>query len=141
TLTQAGMLNGVGTERMMCNQDVYMPITPMFHVHAWGMPYTATMLGVKQVYPGRYDPELLVKLIRDENVTFSHCVPTILQMVLNARAAEGFDFGGMKVIIGGSALPRGLYETAGKRGMHLSAAYGMSETCPLISAGYINREI
>ncbi|NLY59571.1 MAG: fatty acid--CoA ligase [Gammaproteobacteria bacterium] len=141
TLTQAGMLNGVGTERMMCNRDVYMPITPMFHVHAWGMPYTATMLGVKQVYPGRYEPELLVKLIQDEQVTFSHCVPTILQMVLNAKAAEGYDFGGMKVIIGGSALPRGLFETAGKRGMRLSAAYGMSETCPLISAGYINLEV
>lgn len=141
TLTQAGMLNGVGTERMMCNRDVYMPITPMFHVHAWGMPYTATMLGVKQVYPGRYEPELLVKLIQDEQVTFSHCVPTILQMVLNAKAAEGYDFGGMKVIIGGSALPRGLFESAGKRGMRLSAAYGMSETCPLISAGYINLEV
>ena len=141
TLTQAGMLNGVGTERMMCNRDVYMPITPMFHVHAWGMPYTATMLGVKQVYPGRYEPELLVKLIQDEQVTFSHCVPTILQMVLNAKAAEGYDFGGMKVIIGGSALPRGLFESAGKRGMRLSAAYGMSETCPLISAGYINRDV
>jgi fatty-acyl-CoA synthase len=35
-----------------------MPITPMFHVHAWGLPYVATMLGLKQVYPGRYDPEL-----------------------------------------------------------------------------------
>ena len=141
TLTQAGMLNGVGTERMMCNRDVYMPITPMFHVHAWGMPYTATMLGVKQVYPGRYEAELLVKLIQDEQVTFSRCVPTILQMVLNAKAAEGYDFGGMKVIIGGSALPRGLFESAGKRGMRLSAAYGMSETCPLISAGYINLEV
>src|SRR5690554_6948874 len=126
TLTQAGMLNGLGHEQLLSNRDVYMPITPMFHVHAWGMPYTATMLGVKQVYPGRYDPELLVKLIQQEQVTYSHCVPTILQMLLNARAAEGFDFGGMKVIIGGSALPRGLYETAGKRGMHLSAAYGMS---------------
>lgn len=58
--------------------DVYMPITPMFHVHAWGLPYIATLLGVKQVYPGRYAPETLAHLIRDEKVTFSHCVPTIL---------------------------------------------------------------
>lgn len=138
TLTQAGMLNALGQERMMSNRDVYMPITPMFHVHAWGMPYTATLLGVKQVYPGRYEPELLVELIKKEKVTYSHCVPTILQMVLNAKAADGYDFGGMKMIIGGSALPRGLYKTALARGIHLSGAYGMSETCPLISNGYIN---
>jgi fatty-acyl-CoA synthase len=46
--------------------DVYMPITPMFHVHAWGMPYVATMLGLKQVYPGRYVPDTLLQLIADE---------------------------------------------------------------------------
>ena len=141
TLTQAGMLNSLGQERMMSNRDVYMPITPMFHVHAWGMPYTATLLGVKQVYPGRYEPELLVDLIKQEQVTYSHCVPTILQMLLNAKSAEGHDFGGMKIIIGGSALTRGLHDMAGARGIRLSAAYGMSETCPLISAGYNNLEI
>ncbi|MGB3580255.1 MAG: AMP-binding protein, partial [Roseiarcus sp.] len=52
--------------------DVYMPITPMFHVHAWGFPWAATLAGVKQVYPGRYDPALLVKLIKTERVTFTH---------------------------------------------------------------------
>ncbi len=65
--------------------DVYMPLTPMFHVHAWGMPYIATVLGVKQVYPGRYVPERLVQLVRDEGVTFSHCVGTILHMLLELR--------------------------------------------------------
>ena len=68
--------------------DVYMPITPMFHVHAWGMPYIATVLGVKQVYPGRYVPEQLVKLVRDEGVTFSHCVGTILHMLLDCARGE-----------------------------------------------------
>ena len=69
--------------------DVYMPITPMFHVHAWGLPYVATALGLKQVYPGRYEPRLLLKLKQDEQVSFSHCVPTILQMLLAVPAAEG----------------------------------------------------
>ena len=55
--------------------DVYMPITPMFHVHAWGFPYIATMVGVKQVYPGKYIHSLLLDLIKKEKVTFSHCVP------------------------------------------------------------------
>ena len=65
------------------SNDVYMPLTPMFHVHAWGFPYVATLLGAKQVYPGRYEPQKLLKLIEKEGVTFSHCVPTILQMLLN----------------------------------------------------------
>ena len=70
-------------------RDVYMPVTPMFHVHAWGLPYVATLLGVKQVYPGRYVPDVLLGLIAREGVTFSHCVPTILQMLLGeSRAAR-----------------------------------------------------
>jgi len=91
------------------------------------------MLGVKQVYPGRYEPELLCRLIKEEKVTFSHCVPTILQMVLAAPGAQGHDFGGLKMIIGGSALNRSLYEVAKARGIQLTAAYGMSETCPLLT--------
>ena len=62
------------------SDDVYMPLTPMFHVHAWGFPYAATLMGVKQVYPGKYEPPILLKLILTEKVTFSHCVPTIIQM-------------------------------------------------------------
>ncbi|MCQ4236968.1 fatty acid--CoA ligase [Stutzerimonas stutzeri] len=127
--------------RLMGSDDVYMPITPMFHVHAWGLPYVATMLGLKQVYPGRYDPEYLIDLWRREQVTFSHCVPTIVQMLLNAKAAQGTDFKGWKITIGGSALTRGLYDHAKASGMNLIAAYGMSETCPLISGAHINDEL
>jgi fatty-acyl-CoA synthase len=58
--------------------DVYMPITPMFHVHAWGFPWAATLAGVKQVYPGSYDPALLLKLIKTEGVTFTHGVTDAL---------------------------------------------------------------
>lgn len=127
-------------EGLLCHDDVYMPITPMFHVHAWGVPYAATMMGIKQVYPGRYDPELLVELWRKENVTFSHCVPTILQMLLNAKAAKDIDFGGWNIIIGGSALNRTLYAAAKAKGIRLNAAYGMSETGPLISVAHVDDE-
>ena len=99
------------------------------------------MLGLKQVYPGRYDPEYLIDLWRREQVTFSHCVPTIVQMLLNAKAAQGTDFKGWKITIGGSALTRGLYDRAKASGMNLIAAYGMSETCPLISGAHINDEL
>ncbi len=91
TIGVATIMGSVDSVRLLGTDDVYMPITPMFHVHAWGLPYVAAMLGLKQVYPGRYDPEYLVELWRKEKVTFSHCVPTILQMVLNAKAAQGVD--------------------------------------------------
>lgn len=113
--------------------DVYMPMTPMFHVHGWGIPYAATMLGVKQVYPGRYDPAKLIGLIDREGVTFSHCVPTILQMLLSAPEAVHADFSGMKIIVGGSAMPQGLGKRALDLGIEIFAAYGLSETGPVMT--------
>ncbi|MCP3687949.1 MAG: fatty acid--CoA ligase, partial [Gammaproteobacteria bacterium] len=113
--------------------DVYMPITPMFHVHGWGVPYAATTMGVKQVYPGRYEPSTLLRLIEREAVTFSHCVPTILHMLLTAPQADQIDLSSWKVIIGGSALPRGLAQAATEKGVNAFAAYGLSETCPFVS--------
>ena len=113
--------------------DVYMPITPMFHVHAWGIPYMATVMGVKQVYPGRYAPDVLLRLIHAEKVTFSHCVPTILHMLLGSPASQAVDLTGFKMIIGGSALPKGLARMALARGIDIFAGYGMSETCPILT--------
>ncbi|MFT5504134.1 MAG: fatty-acyl-CoA synthase [Gammaproteobacteria bacterium] len=114
--------------------DVYMPITPMFHVHAWGFPYAATLMGIKQVYPGRYEPARLLKLLEKEQVTFSHCVPTILNMLLSAPEAESTQLDGWKVIIGGSALTKGLVIAAAQKGISAFTAYGMSETCPVVSS-------
>ena len=113
--------------------DVYMPITPMFHVHAWGFPYIATMMGVKQVYPGKYEPEMLVKLIIAEKVTYSHCVPTILQMLVASPIAKQIDLSHWKVIIGGARLSKGLAVAAMDLGIQVMTGYGMSETCPVIS--------
>jgi fatty-acyl-CoA synthase len=118
-------------------RDVYMPITPMFHVHAWGLPYVATLLGVKQVYPGRYVPDVLLGLIRREGVTFSHCVPTILQMMLGSPAVQDVDLSRWKVIIGGSALPVALARATVERGVDVIAGYGMSETCPILTLAHL----
>jgi acyl-CoA synthetase (AMP-forming)/AMP-acid ligase II len=113
--------------------DVYMPLTPMFHVHAWGLPFLATLYGVKQVYPGRYQPDVILKLLAAERVTFSHCVPTILQMILNAPEAVATDLSRWKVVVGGSALPLGLARQARSRGIDIWVGYGMSETCPILT--------
>jgi len=120
------------------NRDIYMPITPMFHVHGWGFPYAATLLGLKQIYPGRYQPDNLVRLIAKHGVTFSHCVPTILHMLLHCEAAREVDLSSWKVVIGGSALPRGLAEQALARGINVFSAYGLSETCPLLTVAHLD---
>lgn len=129
-LIGAGVYESPGRFR---SNDVYMPITPMFHVHAWGIPYAATMLGVKQVYPGRYEPEMLLKLILTEKVTFSHCVPTIIHMLVNNPAVKKLDLSKWKVVVGGARLPKGLAQAAANLGIQIFAGYGMSETCPVIS--------
>ncbi len=123
----------VGSYDRFRSEDVYMPITPMFHVHAWGIPYVATLLGTKQVYPGKYEPEMLLKLVINEKVTFSHCVPTILQMLVGSPAVKQFDLSTWKVIIGGAKLSKGLAKAAKDLGITLYTGYGMSETCPIIS--------
>ena len=126
-----------GLQGRFSRDDVYMPITPMFHVHAWGFPWSATLAGVKQVYPGRYEPAMLVKLIKNEGVTFTHGVPTILQMLLDAAAAENVDLKGLKMVIGGSALPKALAKRALAAGIDIFAGYGMSETGPLAAVSHV----
>lgn len=121
--------------------DVYMPITPMFHVHAWGLPYVATSLGVKQVYPGRYAPDVLLALLVREKVTFSHCVPTILQMLVAAAGRQGLRLDGWKVIIGGAALPQALARQALDLGADAFVGYGMSETCPVLTLSHLAPEM
>jgi fatty-acyl-CoA synthase len=106
-----------GMDAQFSRDDVYMSMTPMFHVHAWGFPWAATLAGVKQVYPGRYDPALFAKLIATEGVTFIHGVPTLLQMLLNAAAAAKIHFDGLKMVVGGSELSKALAKQALKAGI------------------------
>lgn len=140
TLGTLATLGSASTQNFT-QSDVYMPITPMFHVHAWGLPYVATMLGVKQVYPGRYVPDLLLELIAKENVTFSHCVPTIMHMLFNSPLIDTIDLSAWKVIIGGAALPKAMCQEALKRGIDMFTGYGMSETCPILTLAQLTPEM
>ena len=121
-------------------QDVYMPITPMFHVHAWGMPYIATSLALKQVYPGKYAPETLLKLIETEKVTFSHCVPTILHLLMSHPLFSEIDLSHWKVMIGGAVLPKAMCKAALARGIDIFSGYGMSETCPVLTIAHVTEK-
>ncbi|MFH0728715.1 MAG: fatty acid--CoA ligase [Pseudomonadota bacterium] len=141
TFAFSSVLAGQGSQFNVTSRDVYMPMTPMFHVHAWGVPYIMTLLGAKQVYPGRYEPEMLLRLVETEKVSFSHCVPTILHMLLHSARIEETNVAGWKMIIGGSALPRGLCKAAMMRGINLIAGYGMSETCPVITVASLKPDM
>ena len=139
TLSSSAAMGMAGEHGRFCRDDVYMPITPMFHVHAWGMPYMATLTGVKQVYPGRYNPEKLLDLIAREKVTYSHCVPTILHMLLSCPTIDDVDLSSWKVIVGGSAMPKGLARAALDRGIDVFSGYGMSETGPVLTIAHLER--
>ena len=137
--TLAGMaaLGTVVGQGRLHQQDIYMPITPMFHVHAWGLPYIATALGLKQVYPGKYTPDMLLRLIDKEKVTFSHCVPTILHLLMSHPLFKETDLSNWKVLIGGAALPKAMCQTALRRGIDIYSGYGMSETCPVLTLAHV----
>ncbi|WP_029421230.1 long-chain fatty acid--CoA ligase [Alicyclobacillus macrosporangiidus] len=116
--------------------DVTMPIVPMFHVNAWGRPYTDTWAGCKQVYPGaRPTPEVLCDLIQEEKVTFSAGVPTIWMGVLQHVLANPgkYDFSHVRYFMsGGAALPAALTQQfQEKLGVRLHQGYGQTETTPV----------
>lgn len=137
TMAVSTALSAIDSPVRVLSSDVYMPLTPMFHVHAWGMPYLATMLGMKQVYPGRYEPDMLLHLILKESVTFSHCVPTILNLIVGNPEVKKLDLSHFRVIIGGSALPSGLAKATLDLNIDIIAGYGLSETCPVLAITYL----
>ena len=141
TLATLAALGASASQGRFHRADVYMPVTPMFHVHAWGMPYIATAMGVKQVYPGQYEPQMLLDLIEQEKVTFSHCVPTVLHMLLDTAAEGDADLSGWKVIIGGSPLPESMARTALEQGIDVFVGYGQSETCPILTLAQLTPEM
>jgi len=138
TLVNTVSLSSQTVQGRMHRESVYMPMTPMFHVHAWGIPYIATYLGIKQVYPGKYEPQMLLKLLVSQGVTFSHCVPTILHMILKSPAAAQFDLSNWTVIIGGAALPKAAALMAMERGIDVFGGYGMSETAPVLTISHLS---
>ncbi|MFZ5647496.1 MAG: long-chain fatty acid--CoA ligase [Bacillota bacterium] len=118
------------------NRDTVMAVVPMFHANAWGMPFTATWTGARQVYPGsRPDPRILCQLIQDEKVTLTAGVPTIWMGILQVMERERFDFSSVKAFIcGGSAIPLALMKAYDEKlGIPIIHAYGMTETTPLVT--------
>jgi fatty-acyl-CoA synthase len=117
-------------------RDVVMPVVPMFHVNAWGLPFTSALVGAKQVLPGPHlDPESLLEDMAKERVTITAGVPTIFFGVLRKldENPEAYDLSSVRaMIIGGSAAPEGMIRAFDDRhGLHVLHAWGMTETTPL----------
>ncbi len=136
TLSLAITLGSFASNVQFRSDDVFLPLTSMWNEHGWGMPYLATLLGVKQVYSGKYDVECIFDLFKKHRITFSCCIPTILHMILSHPLSKDLDLSGLKLMIVGARLERGLAKAAMERGIEVVSAFGMSESCPLISVAH-----
>ncbi|AOL17422.1 AMP-dependent synthetase [Sulfolobus sp. A20] len=116
----------------LTSKDVWLQIPPLFHVHGWGSPYSSLLLGMKSVYPGRYDWNHIIRIIKEEGVTYTAGVPTMLYLIINSPEMANYDLRGFKFIVAGQAIPRGLYEEAKRRGILVCQGMGMTETAPLM---------
>ena len=114
--------------------DRVLPVVPMFHANAWGLPYAAVMAGASMIMPDRYlQPEPLVRLIEAERPTVAGAVPTIWNGLLQHVREHGGDISSLRIVpCGGSAVPHSLMEAYQKEfGVLILQAWGMTETSPL----------
>ena len=116
-------------------RDVILPAVPMFHVNAWGLPYTAALAGAALVLPGpRLDPVSILDLLESERVTFTAGVPTVWMSVLDALDAEPdrWDLRALqRVSLGGAPVPISLLEGLDRHGLTIVQGWGMTETSPV----------
>lgn len=120
----------------LATRSVMLPIVPMFHANAWGLPFACAAVGAKMVFSASNEAPILWKLIREEGVTHSAGVPTVWLSMFADMDANGGDYADLRVItIGGSACPRSMIERLMKNGMRVAHAWGMTETSPIGTAG------
>ncbi|MBI3912871.1 MAG: long-chain fatty acid--CoA ligase [Chloroflexi bacterium] len=125
-------------------RDVALPIVPMFHVFAWGVPFAATMVGAKQVFAGpNMQPQDIAELIQNERVTIAAGVPTIWIGLLAFLEREQYDLSSLRVMpVGGAAAPPALIETFQKKfGVQILHAWGMTEMSPLGTVARVKPEM
>ena len=113
--------------------DVVCSVVPMFHANAWGLPFTATMVGATQVYPGpQPTPKDILDLIQQFRITVTAGVPTVLVGLLGLLEERHYDLSSLRCVpCGGSAVPESLIERFDRLGVTVLQAWGMTETAPL----------
>jgi fatty-acyl-CoA synthase len=127
----------------LSERDTVVPIVPMFHVNAWGLPFAATFVGAKQVFPGNsLAPDRVLQLIQDERATVAAGVPTIWIAALPLLQAGKYDVSSLtRIPCGGSAAPRGLIESYQKLGLNIMHAWGMTELSPIGTVSRLTAEL
>jgi fatty-acyl-CoA synthase len=130
---------GVGLDA----SDIVMPVVPMFHVNAWGLPFATTAAGAKHVYPGPSpDPADLAALIEDEGVTFTAGVPTVWLGLLEYLKDNEVDLSTLdQVLVGGAAAPESVIRQFDDLGVEMVHAWGMTEMSPLGSVAHLTPEL
>jgi fatty-acyl-CoA synthase len=124
-------------------RDVVMPVVPMFHANAWGLPFAATAFGAKQVHPGAAPtPTDLMRLIVGERVTVAAGVPTIWLSALPLFHSGEYDYSSLdRIVCGGSAVPISMAAAYRELGIEMVHAWGMTETTPLVTSSRMRREV
>jgi fatty-acyl-CoA synthase len=114
-------------------RDVVLSVVPMFHANAWGLPFSSTMVGATQVYPGvQPAPDDVCALVEAHRVTVTAGVPTVLLGMLQALEKRPYDLSSLRAVpCGGSAVPESLLERFDRLGITVVQAWGMTETAPL----------
>src|SRR5207237_150075 len=124
----------------LTDNDVLLPVVPVFHANSWGLPYAAGMAGSKVVFGGRFsaDPKSVVELAEQEEVTFLAGVPTVWIGLASYLQESGKRLPKVgTVVCGGSAVPRALMESMDALGLRILHAWGMTETSPLGSVARV----
>jgi fatty-acyl-CoA synthase len=137
------LILGLADTGAISEQDTVMPIVPMFHVNAWGLPFASVWFGSNIVLPGPFfTPKILVELLESEKVTISAGVPTIWLGVAKELEEGNYDLSHVRAVLcGGSAAPKGLIKTFEKKfNIPFMHAYGMTETTPLVLAAKLKSE-
>jgi fatty-acyl-CoA synthase len=126
----------------LSGRDVILPVVPMFHANAWGVPYAACMLGAKMVFPGPHlHPDDLLPLLEREKVTVSCGVPTIwlgMIQMLDRDPGRYRLHPDLRLTVGGSAVPESLIRGFARHGIDILQGWGMTETSPLATISQVN---
>ncbi len=136
-----GLADGLALSR----RDTVVPVVPMFHANAWGIPFAAVMVGAKPVFPGPHlDAENLLDLFERERVTVAAGVPTIWLGILEALEKNPGRWKlapGLRMVVGGSAAPESMIRAFDKHGLTVVHAWGMTETAPLATVSRVGPEL
>jgi fatty-acyl-CoA synthase len=137
------LMLGLSDTWAISEADTVLPVVPMFHVNAWGLPFTALWMGSRLVLPGRRPTAAdLLPLLSDQRVTVTAAVPTVWMDVLRELRSTGRALPDLRLVVsGGAPLPEALLREADELGVPLVHSYGMTEASPVVLVGRVRSDV